>query len=299
MRNDFTPDNIDLWMFNWKRKDQIDGFVRQWLNTFDFDVLNLVVNHSSVSINDFGSDIRHKIKIWNNVMRHDNAIGPITTLYNHVYMHTFLSGKKYCLCVHDNMDISTGWDDIIRHSDFELYLAPQGDQIHLMTLGGLRHFGWWDQRYAHNFDFETDFIMRVLRRDALLKTNKASLVDYHRYDGYPSSEVWEFDTPDSKLSIDNFISTQGHPEFPHFPYLKYNSVGLENVWKRANKQSTPQSGPKLDKFSNAENWHNKKWKSTVPPNYNSFVTGPDEDFEINWAPWLDVSTLNVESCGIR
>ena len=47
MRTDFTPDNVELWISNWKRKDLMDGFARQWLNTFDFERVNIITNNTS------------------------------------------------------------------------------------------------------------------------------------------------------------------------------------------------------------------------------------------------------------
>jgi hypothetical protein len=290
MRTDFTPDNVELWISNWKRKDVINTFATQWLNTFDFERINVITNHSSVTMDDFSHEIQSKIKIWNNVMRHDHAIGPMVENYNQAYVHTFLAGKKYCITAHDNMIIKDGWVDIIRNTDYEMYMAPQGDQVCLMTLEGLRTFGWWDERYATNGNHELDYTVRVLRKD--LGINKASIVDYHAWHNWPS--VPKFEGTD----INNPIVREGHPEFGNgFPYLRWNDVGLDKYWVRANKQQVPQTGPKTEEFQKLT-WNDTKWRNQAPNTFSNFIEGPIHD-EIDWYPWLDLEKLTVDKCAIK
>ena len=66
MRNDFVPENIEIWIDNWKRKEIINTVVNSWLDSFPFEKINIVTNHSSVTIDDFDEKIKDKIKIWNN-----------------------------------------------------------------------------------------------------------------------------------------------------------------------------------------------------------------------------------------
>jgi len=297
MREDFTPDNVELWISNWKRKTQISDFVREWLNTFPFERVNVITNHSSVIIDDFSDDIRPLVKIWNNVMRHDDAIGPMTENYNQAYVHTFMSGKRYCICAHDNMHIQHGWDELIRNTEYDLYLAPQGDQIHLITLEGLQTFGWWDERYATNHYHELDYIMRALRLDISLRMlqsqpPRASLVDWHGWHGWPEHLTMRNVTVDSPI-------IRGNPHYPNQPTLSYNSVGLENYWVRANKAEVPQHGEKIPKFKSLNTWNATKWgvEQNELPHYKNFVDGPILP-EINWHPWLDLDDLSYDVCGI-
>jgi hypothetical protein len=270
MRTDFTPDNIDLWICNWKRKDSIDTFTRQWLDSYEFETVNVITNHSSVTLDDFTSDIQPKVKIWNNAMRHDDAIGPIVENFNQAYVHTFLSGKKYCICAHDNMMIKKGWDSVIRDTEYVYYSAPQGDQVHIMTPEGLQTFGWWDQRYATNGNHELDYIVRILRKD--LGVNKASIVDYHGWHGWPTDSTFE------GTDIKSPIVTEGHPQFGRgFPYLRWNDVGLDSYWTRANPQMIPQFSP-----GNSP-WNDVKWSGQSPNTFANFVNGPTHD-EIDWYP---------------
>jgi hypothetical protein len=290
MRTDFTPDNVELWISNWKRKELISDFARQWLDSFDFERVNIITNHSSVIIDDFAEDIKPRIKIWNNVMRHDYAIGPMVENYNQAYVHTFLSGKKYCITAHDNMFVKKGWDDIIKQTNYELYTAPQGDQVCLMTLDGLRTFGWWDERYATNGNHELDYLSRALRMD--LGHNKASFVDYHAWHEWPEAiQIEEGD-------VVSPICRNGHPEFGDgFPYLRWNDVGLDKYWVRANKHEVPQTGPKKDSFSRLS-WSDRKWRGEAPNTFRSFVEGPTEE-EIDWYPWLNIDSLDFDICKIQ
>ena len=288
MRTDFTPDNVELWISNWKRKELIDDFARNWLDTFDFERVNIITNHSSVTLDDFADDIKPRVKIWNNVMRHDYAIGPMVENYNQAYVHTFLAGKKYCITAHDNMFIKDGWVDIIRHTDYLFYMAPQGDQVSLMSLDGLRRFGWWDERYATNGNHELDYTTRVLRKD--LGYNRASMVDYHAWHNWPKQIRVE----------DNIITSPicyGHPEFGNeFPYLRWNDVGLDKYWVRASKHEVPQCGPKTQEFAKLT-WNDRKWRGQSPNTFENFEQGPAEQ-EIDWYPWMDIDSLDFDICKI-
>jgi hypothetical protein len=289
MRTDFTPDNVELWISNWKRTDLIDGFARQWLDTFDFERVNIITNHSSVTLDDFADDIKPRVKIWNNVMRHDYAIGPMVENYNQAYVHTFLAGKKYCITAHDNMIIKDGWVDIIRNTDYLFYMAPQGDQVALMTLEGLRTFGWWDERYATNGNHEIDYAIRAVRQD--LGKNRASIVDYHGYHNWPTDATFE------GTDIKNPVVYTGHPEYGNgFPYLRWNDVGLDKYWIRASKHAVPQCGSKTQKFQKLT-WNDKKWRGESPNTFRNFMEGPAED-EIDWYPWLDINSLDFDICKI-
>jgi len=284
-RKDFTPDNIELWICNYKRANTIDMFSREWLNSFDFERVNIIVNHSSVTIDDFADDIKPKIKIWNNILRHDDAVGPYTEDTNRAYIHTFMSGKRYCILSHDNMTVKKGWDDLIKNTDYELYMAPQGDQVQLMTREGLKRFGWWDERYSTNGNHEIDYLCRVLRQD--IGNNRASLVDYHRWEGWPRTDF--FDGTDIK----NPIVLTGHPEFGNgFPYLRWNDIGLGDYWVRADKNKIPANGmgnqyKDQNLFIRGSAWNNKKWRNNMPNTYTNFINGPTES-EIDWYPWSDL-----------
>lgn len=284
MRNDFTPDNVELWISNWKRKDLINGFTREWLDSFDFERVNIITNHSSVTIDDFDSDVRPKVKIWNNVMRHDSAIGPLNENYNQAYVHTFLSGKKYCICAHDNMHIKAGWDQIIRETDYDLYIAPQGDQVHLITLDGLRQFGWWDERYTTNGNHEIDYLVRAYRT-AIHSGARASIVDLHH--------MWPHSTESSTL-----------PGLTHNKVLSYNSVGLEHHWVRANKNDVTQVGSRGHLLNKVYGWNDVKWRSdgsypfANPASLDNIMAGPLVD-EIDWYPWLDINTVTFAPCDIK
>lgn len=297
MRTDFTPDNVELWISNWRRKDHIDRFVREWLNSFDFERVNVITNHSSVTIDDFSPEIAQRVKIWNNVMRHDSAIGPMNENYNQAYVHTFLSGKKYCLCAHDNMLIKEGWDQLIRETDYELYMAPQGDQVHLMTLEGLRHYGWWDERYATNGNHELDFIVRALQKDLLTGDSKSTIFDLHAWHGWPRESILSWRLPNGvDVQSKNPVVYGLHPEMPGLPTLAHNPIGLENYWIRSDKNEVPQTGPKTPNFRTLK-WNNEKWGGD-PQSFEHFCGGPSSD-EIDWYPWLDLGTLTTDTCAIK
>jgi hypothetical protein len=285
MRTDFTPDNVDVWVDSWKRGDIIEGVARAWLNSFDFEHINIIVNHSSVTLDNFSDDIKPRIKIWNNAMRHDTSVGPSNKNYNQAYVHTFLSGKRYCMVSHDNIFVAPGWVDLIKNTNYDLYLAPQGDQVHLMTREGLNFFGWWDERYATQGHNELDFIVRALRKD--IGVNRASLVDYHGWHGWPLADT--FDGTDIKCPV----VTTGHPEYGNgFPYLRWNDIGLAEYWTRADKIKIPATGMGKQNenkilYARGQAWNNKKWRNAPPYSYENFVKGPTVD-EVDWYPWAEL-----------
>ena len=271
MRTDFTPENVEIWIDNWKRKEVVNVVAKSWLNSFPFERINFIINHSSVTIEDFEQSIRPKIKIWNNVLRHDLSRGPITKNINQSYIHTFLSNKKYCIVAHDSYYALKGWDEIIKNTNYDFYSAPQGDGFHIMTLSGLKKYGWWDERYATTGWHEIDFLARVLRTDTIKKYNSASIIDIH--------ELWNADS----YSINN--------------KLFYNDCGLQDYIKRFDKDKIIQIGPRKNGIFNekGERWHLKKWPFPFSPqttNMNLQI-GPTEE-EIEWYPWLDIENIDAD-----
>lgn len=281
MNTDFTPLNVELWIVNWKRIKWLNKTIRSWLESFDFERVNVISNHSSVTEEVIDVDLLPKVKIYRNCLRNDNALGPTSRNYNESYVNTFLSGKKYCICSHDNMLITTGWDKLIKNTNYDLYFAPQGDQVHVMSLNGLKTFGWWDERYSSNGHHELDYISRALNK--CLKHNaKASLVDIHWWENNP-------------------MYTKGN-------HLNYHNVGLSDYWKRMNTNEVPQSGAKGQSFDfSTSKWQRKKWYNSVDPFHQQskyqttcfgVENGPAEE-ELDWYSWLNLDNLTVASVDIK
>lgn len=283
MNHDFIPDNVELWIVNWKRKEALNQTLRSWLSSgFDFreKTIKVVSNHSSITQESIDQDLQPMVEVRRNVMRHDNSLGPTSRNYNEAYVHTFLTGtKKWCMCAHDNMNIKSGWSDAIKDSNYDLYIAPQGDQIHVVSLEGLRTFGWWDERYSSNGHHELDYLSRALHRCLNNKQAKASLVDIH---------WWE---NNSRYTVGN--------------RLNYNDIGLSDFWERMDKSSIPQSGSKGFKFDVlCDSWQTKKWGTSKASEqgYQTTIKGVERGplvEEHNWYCWLDLADLTVASVGIR
>jgi len=243
------------------------------LESFPFNEVNVIVNHDSVTLDDFpGAFLKGKVKLWNNVLRHNDSRGPITKSINQAYIHTFLSGKKYCIVAHDNMEISKGWDEIVRNTDYDLYMAPEGDEVHIQTLNGFKIFGWWDERYSTMGWHEIDYICRAYRKCVFDGVGKASIFDLHG----------------------------GFPENHFKDRVNYNSVGLENYFRRADKGKLKQIGERKNSFfvEEANRWNNKKWRNSAPWTPENVLMGPAEE-EINWYPWLNRETLETDGCSIQ
>jgi hypothetical protein len=248
MNSDFSKKTFDLWIDNYKRPREINLTCRSWLESEDIDTVNVIVNHSSVNIDTFDDDLKPKVKLWPNVMRHDLSRGPITRNINQAYIHTFLSGKKYCIVAHDNMLIKPGWGDIIRSTDYEFYSAPCGDQVHIMSLNGLQKLGWWDERFATMGNHELDYLVRAVRKK---DSAKLSIVDHHL--GWPNE----------------------------LPFIRSNACylnpcGLEEHFCRMSKGDTPQVGESRSvKLAHQQSeWSQKKWAGYDPTHIHNLRTGP-------------------------
>lgn len=278
MREDFLPSNVELWLVNWKRAGIVNECAKSWLQSWNFNRINIIVNHSSITIDNFDKDIKSKIKIWNNVLRHNSAIGPTSHNYNDAYIHTFLSGKKYCICSHDNIKVKKGWSDLIINSDYDVYFAPQGDMVHLMTVEGLKKFGWWDVRYTTNAWAELSYLSTIVNKAAIKKIGKASLVDIHG---------WE---PNPQLP---FVVWNGERNI-----LKLNDIGLSDYWQRMNQSAAPKSGLRGAKFDK-DSWNDTKWGGKSPTSAECVINGPKDKTEIDYAPWLDLETLQTANCDIK
>lgn len=271
MNSDFTPENIEFWIDNWRRNDLINGTCEQWLNSFDFEKINIIVNHSEVTMDSFKSEVRPKIKLWFNVMRHDNSRGPISRNINQSYVHTFLSNKKYCVFAHDSYFGLKGWSDCIKSTNYLYYSAPQGNGFLVMTQEGLKKFGFHDERYAGIEWGEIDFVARSLKQELDEKTNFASMVDIH--------ELW----PDKNILS---CSTNNNT-------LQHNSCGLENYIMRYDKTRAPQTISYTTNYANkVEYWHKKKWKHQFSSKTTmlNLIDGPQEE-ELDFYPWLDLNSL--------
>ena len=273
MRTDFTPENVEIWIDNWKRNELVNTIANSWLNTFPFERINFITNHSSVTIESFDESIRDKIKIWNNCLRHDLSRGPITKNINQAYIQTFLSKKKYCIFSHDSYYAENGWAEVIKNTNYDIYIAPQGDGFHIMTLDGLKKYGWWDERYSSIGWHEIDYIARILINNVKNNTHfSASIVDIH--------EIWG--------NINDITNNNR---------LFYNDCKLQNYIKRFDKNKVVQiGGSKNNNFYEKSNkWHNKKWKYSFGSNTSilNLNYGPLEE-ELDWYPWLNINELDVD-----
>ncbi len=270
MNYDFTPDNIEFWIDNWKRKHVINSICKAWLDSFPFTKINIIVNNSTIDENVFDESIRDRLKLWKNVMRHDVSRGPITKNINQAYIHTFLSKKKYCVFIHDDLMPREDWFVPIINSDYHFYMV-YCDQFQIQTVKGLQSVGWWDERYATLGWHEIDYMNRAWRASQSDKSFKTSLID-------------------------------AHAAFPHEYFVdgkSYNSVGLENYMWRLDHTTVPQIGPtKNQYFSDQQQlWNKIKWQGHAPWSKHSLDNGPSVD-EINWYPWLNLNDMDTDTTSI-
>lgn len=285
MSKDFNADTCEIFIDNFKRRELIGNVVsRSYLDTFpELEKINVVVNHPSVTIDDFPEDIRDRIKIWKNDFRHPLARGPISQNYNGALLHTFLTmKKKYLIYAHDSYVVSKNWKECIENSDYNFYSAPLGDSLIVMTLEGLRTFGYMDPCYLTMGWHEISYLTEILRKSHFLKQGKASIIDHHG--------LWP-----NELS------------FVHQHHLHYNSVGLENYVQRFSMNEVPQIGERsnLEFTQRAEKYHKLKWRhpfdkingySEGEGTLENLIEGPLLE-SLDPFPWFDVKTLRTDRLG--
>lgn len=154
------PDDVSLWIVNFKRLDALHQTISDWLNSFDFDVVNVIANDPTT---DF-SHIREtypQVMIWPNIFREPWETGSIAWCWNMCMRHTFLH-RDWCLMSQDDVLITPGWDELIT-DDFWTYVAPVGDTIQLQSLTGFNHVGWFDERFRAIGGPEADYILRMMQ----------------------------------------------------------------------------------------------------------------------------------------
>jgi len=159
-----TPKNSKLWIVNYKRHHELIKTVNFWLDSFEFNEVNIISNHSGLNSDIFDDNIRNKIKIFHNWHRHDWMIGSIAQCWNLAMLHTFDDfDKEWVILSQDDNIILKGWDEKINNSNYDTYIAPHGDTIQILSYDTFKKIGWFDERYRTIGGPENDYLLRLIR----------------------------------------------------------------------------------------------------------------------------------------
>jgi len=156
-----TPENTKLWIVNYKRPEEVKRTIQDWLNSFPFQEVNVISNHSSDgNINQ--KDYPVPINIYHQWQREDWEYGALAQCWNLCMKKTFIT-HDWCVMSQDDNKITPGWADKINATNYEFYVAPHGDSIQIQSLEGFKYMGFFDERFRALGGPESDYILRCLR----------------------------------------------------------------------------------------------------------------------------------------
>lgn len=151
-----TPDQVSLWIVNFKRSDALHATLRSWLASYPFTDVNVIMNDPT------SPDVRiPDVKVWRNIFHHPLETSSIAHSWNQCMHHTFLT-RDWCLMSQDDVEVVPGWHELITPA-YDTYVAPVGDTVQLQSLAGFRQVGWFDERFRAVGGPEADYLLRMLR----------------------------------------------------------------------------------------------------------------------------------------
>lgn len=245
-----TPDNISLWIVNYRRTAEVIATVDSWLASFPFECVNIIDNYGGRKVEDFSPHAREKIKIWPNCLRPQWLTGSMSQCVNEMFINSF-SEKDWVLGSHDDTLVVPGWADLINNSPYEIYLAPYGGATHLTHFNAFKKIGFWNELFRIVGGPEEELKIRVMRH----MPNEASIHDQHPWNLYHNdvglNNYWsnmqrteeilttriEFSTMFGECR-DRFVDIYGKEIIPMFLAKEYNrepSIKYINWYPSATK----------------------------------------------------------------
>ena len=162
MNTDFTPSNVDLWICNFKRPLELITTIRGWLSSFDFQVVNVLSNHSTLQDNsELPVDIKDKVKVWYHWDREDFECGSLSENWNIAVKKAYIK-HDWVILSQDDLIINPGWPDKIINSNYKYYLAPAGDVCQIQHIDSFSKLGWRDEIWRAPGGSEQDYLIRAL-----------------------------------------------------------------------------------------------------------------------------------------
>ncbi|MBS1722810.1 MAG: hypothetical protein JSS66_07510 [Armatimonadetes bacterium] len=162
MNGAFEPQNVELFIVNYRRHKEVHNTVVNWLETFPFERINVIDNHGSLTLEVFREEDRDKIRILR-TGRPDWMLGSLAECWNMAYCHTFPT-RDWVVCSQDDVVVKHGWADCVEKSGFATLFAPKGDMIHVNSIDGFNFYGWWDERFRTIFYQESDYMLRCMKK---------------------------------------------------------------------------------------------------------------------------------------
>lgn len=163
MNNDFIPSNVDLWICNFKRPVELQLTIEGWLDSFDFEIVNVISNHSSLQdSSQLAPHIRDKVKVWYHWNREDFECGSLAENWNIACKKTFVK-KGWVILSQDDLIIKSGWSEKVKNCEYKYFLAPAGDVMQIQHISSFSKLGWRDEIWRSPGGPEADLLIRAMR----------------------------------------------------------------------------------------------------------------------------------------
>jgi len=155
-----TPDQVSLWIVSFRRLDALRQTVTDWLASFPFEEVNVIVNDPAVDYATVGMEFP-QIRWWPNLFRDGWETGSIAWCCDQCMRDTF-GTKNWCVMSQDDNQIRPGWDALV-NDQYDFYGAPHGDSVQWQSQAGFRAMGWFDERFRAIGGPEADYVLRALQ----------------------------------------------------------------------------------------------------------------------------------------
>lgn len=152
-----NPKDVSLWIVSFRRLGALGSTIRDWLNSFPFETVNVIANDRAVDYS--GIEARWpQVKIWKNEFQPWQP-GSIAWCWNTCMLNTFME-RDWCLMSQDDVEVVPGWDHFIT-GEYWTYVAPVGDVVQLQSINGFEQVGWFDERFRAIGGPEADYALRM------------------------------------------------------------------------------------------------------------------------------------------
>jgi hypothetical protein len=181
--------------------------------------------------------------------------GRLAESWNTAFQWAFRDPEvEWLWCMHDDLDITPGWSDLVHGRDADVYVAPFGDTCFLLNRRAFREVGWFDERFTVRAYQDTDWELRA---------------------------VW-------KLGRDRVVLENEIRPPKALKWVSLNPIGLLNHWRLA--QTFDDSPAKIDKDKPGLFWLKEKWdnaRGVTPIDFDKAVAEGPAIPDIDFYPWFD------------
>ncbi len=157
-----TESNSSLWIVNYKRPAELYDTIKGWLYSFPFQEVNVICNGGKSLTDEVIDNFSVPVNLYNNWQNAEWEVDSLAQCWN-VAMKKALLEKDWVVLSQDDVHITPGWHDKINESDYDIYIAPHGDVVQIISLEGFKKVGWFEERFRAIGGAENDYLLRCLK----------------------------------------------------------------------------------------------------------------------------------------